>query len=165
MEHGIVMDWDEIEELLSHCARDCLNTDFESLSAGLMLTESPLNPKGHREKLAQLAFEKLQVPRFQVSMNAMNALYSEALTTGLVLECGEGLSTCVPIFEGYVLHNAIQRVDVGGRDVNEYLMELLRPKIEFTTTFEREFARDIKEQCCFVEVGDGDLRRPDKKRY
>jgi actin-related protein len=44
-------------------------------------------------------------------------------------------------------------------------MELLRPKIEFTTTFEREFARDIKEQCCYVQVGDGDLQRPEKKRY
>jgi hypothetical protein len=34
---------------------------------------------------------------------------------------------------------------VGGRDVNEHLMELLKPKVTFTTTFEREFARDIKE--------------------
>ncbi len=42
-------------------------------------------------------------------------------------------------------------MDIGGRDVNEYLMELLKHKVVFTTTFEREFARDIKEQCCAVK--------------
>jgi len=36
-------------------------------------------------------------------MNPLNALYSEALTTGMVLESGEGLSTCVPIVDGYVI--------------------------------------------------------------
>lgn len=83
-------------------------------------------------------------------MNALNALYSEALTSGLVFESGEGLSTCVPIVDGYVNQQGIQRLDIGGRDVNEYLMELLRPKVIFSTTFEREFVRDIKEQCCFI---------------
>ena len=83
-------------------------------------------------------------------MQALNAIYAEGLYSGLVLESGEGISTCVPVVEGFVLSHAIQRLDVGGRDVNEYLMELLRSKIVFTTTFEREFARDIKEQCCCV---------------
>ena len=78
-------------------------------------------------------------------MQSLNALYAEGLTSGLVLECGEGLTTCVPVVEGYVISHAIQRLDIGGRDVNEQLMELLKPKVLFTTTFEREFVRDIKE--------------------
>ena len=49
MEHGIVMDWDEMGDLLSYCVRDCMKTDFDSLTSGLMLTESPLNPKRHKE--------------------------------------------------------------------------------------------------------------------
>jgi actin-related protein len=51
-------------------------------------------------------------------MNSLNALYSEGLTSGLVFECGEGLSSCVPIVDGYVLNQSIQRLDRGGRDVN-----------------------------------------------
>ena len=98
-------------------------------------------------------------------MNALNALYSEALTSGLILECGEGLSTCVPVVDGYVVSNGIQRLDVGGRDVNEYLMELLKPKALFSTTFERECVRDIKEQCCFVKSTNGVDGQSDKKRY
>jgi actin-related protein len=80
-----------------------------------------------------------------MSMHGLNALYSEALTTGMVLESGEGISTCVPIVEGFVISQGIQRLDVGGRDVNEYLMEVLKSKVVFSTTFEREFVRDIKE--------------------
>lgn len=99
-------------------------------------------------------------------MNALNALYSEALTSGLIFECGEGLSTCVPIVDGYVLSQGIERLDVGGRDVNEYLMELLKPKVLFTTTFEREFVRDIKEQCCYVKPNQSTSGvMTDKKRY
>ncbi len=103
-------------------------------------------------------------------MNALNALYSEALTTGLILECGEGLSSCIPIVDGFLLTNAIQRLDIGGRDVNEYLMELLKPKALFSTTFEKEYVRDIKEQCCFirpdlVRSGSLDEYPHDKKRY
>ena len=103
MEHGIVMDWDEISMLIEHAVAESLKVDLRELSSGLMLTESPLNPKRHREHLTQMAFESLEVPKFQVSMNALNALYSEALTSGLVLECGEGLTTCVPIVDGYVI--------------------------------------------------------------
>jgi hypothetical protein len=36
-------------------------------------------------------------------------------------------------------------MDIGGRDINEHLMELLKNKVIFPTTFEREFVRDIKE--------------------
>jgi actin-related protein len=152
MEHGIVMEWDDITKLIKYSVKDCLKMELESLTSGLMITESPLNPKRHRERMAQLAFEELEVPKFQISMNSLNALYSEALTSGLVFECGEGLSTCVPIVDGYILSHAIQKFDIGGRDVNEYLMELLKPKTLFTTSFEREFVRDIKEQCCFIKL-------------
>ena len=98
-------------------------------------------------------------------MNSLNALYSEGLTSGIVFECGEGLSSCVPIVDGYVLNQSIQRLDLGGRDVNEYLMQLLKPKVFFSTSFEREFARDIKEQCCFLRPSKNSQETSDKKRY
>lgn len=56
-------------------------------------------------------------------------------------------------------------MDIGGRDINEYLMELLKDKIVFTTTFEREFARDIKEQCCQVRNFSNSRETNDKSKY
>ena len=64
MEHGIVMDWDDISMLLNNAVNDCLKIGFDSLTSGLMITESPLNPKRHRERMAQLAFEELHTPKF-----------------------------------------------------------------------------------------------------
>lgn len=64
MEHGIIMDWDEITQLMEISVRDSMKVDFTSLTNGMMLTESALNPKRHREKMTQLAFEHFSVPRF-----------------------------------------------------------------------------------------------------
>ena len=45
-------------------------------------------------------------------------------------------------------------------------MELVKPKVLFSTTFEREFVRDIKEQCCFIKAnGAQQPSQVDKKRY
>lgn len=44
-------------------------------------------------------------------------------------------------------------------------MELLKDKCRFTTTFEKEFVRDIKEQCCFVRSKDQVVLADEKKRY
>jgi actin len=145
MEHGIVLDWDETTLLLNHIIKDNVGVEPRNLAGGLIMTEAPLNPKANREKLTEVAFETLMVPKFQVSMQALNACYAEGLTSALILESGEGISTCVPVYEGYVVSHAITRLDIGGRDVNEHLMDLLKPKVLFTTTFEREFVKDIKE--------------------
>jgi actin-related protein len=53
MEHGIVMDWDEITQLIEYAVIECAKVaDFESLTNGLMVTESPLNPRKHKEQMA-----------------------------------------------------------------------------------------------------------------
>ena len=71
------------------------------------MTEAPLNPKACREKMAQLVLESFQIPKFFLSVQALNALYCEGLQSGIVLEAGEGISTCVPVIEGFAIAHAI----------------------------------------------------------
>lgn len=78
--------------------------------------------------------------------------YASGRTTGVVLDSGDGVTSCVPVYEGFTLPNSITRVDVGGRDVTEYLAMLLRKNngINLYTSAEREIVKEIKEKVCYV---------------
>lgn len=115
------------------------------------MTEAPLNPRKNREKTAQIFFESLNVPALFISLQAVLALYASGRTTGVALDSGDGVTHCVPIYEGFAMPNAIQRMDLAGRDVTENLqLQLRKSGYSFTTSAEREIVRDIKENTCYV---------------
>ena len=45
------------------------------------------------------------------------SMYSTGKVSGLVVESGEGITYTVPIYEGYALPHAMQKLDVAGYDV------------------------------------------------
>ena len=46
--------------------------------------------------------------------SATLSLFSTGLTTGLVVESGHQLTSVVPIFEGFMVHHAIQKSSIAG---------------------------------------------------
>lgn len=69
----------------------------------------------------------------------------------MILESGEGVTHACPIYEGFSLPQAILRLDIGGRDVTQYLTKLLADMgHNFFTSAEREVVRAIKEDVCFI---------------
>ena len=156
MEHGVVQNWEDMEAVWRHV--------FEELKVNprehpVLLTEPPNNPIGNRIRTAQIFFENFQVPKLFFHPSSVLSLYARGLTTGVVLDVGDGVSHASAIYEGFSIQNATRRIDLGGRDVTEHLCLLLqRSGYSFRTTAEFQIVRRIKEMHCYTEVAAGKAR-------
>jgi actin-related protein len=151
VEHGMILDWQAMEKIWHFTFYNDLRVN--PAEHPILLTEPPLNPRKNREKMAEIMFETFNVPAMYVSMQAVLSLYASGRTTGLVVDSGDGVTHIVPIYEGFALTHAINRVDLGGRDITEYLRRLLRQRgYSLVSSAEREIVRDVKEKLCYVAL-------------
>lgn len=151
IQHGLIEDWEGFEQLLDHTFTNELRVVPEEHN--VMLTEAPLNPKINREKLTQLLFEKFNVPGLYIAINAVLSLYSAGKFTGIVLDIGDGVACCVPIFDGYALPHSILRINLAGRDLTDYLLKILSERgYHLMSQAEREIVKDLKEKTCYVAL-------------
>ena len=101
--------------------------------------------------MAEIVFEKLGFGYFNIETQAKLTLYCEGLQTGIILDSGDGVTHCIPIFEDYILPQNIKRLDIAGKHITEYLIKLLQMKgYAFNSSADFELVREIKEKYCFV---------------
>jgi len=117
----------------------------------ILLTEPPMNPKKNRERMCEVMFEEYGFGAVYVAIQAVLTLYAQGLTTGVVVDSGDGVTHVVPVYEGFAMPHLTRRLDIAGRDVTRYLIKLLLMRgYAFNRTADFETVRQIKEKLCYV---------------
>ena len=86
----------------------------------VLLTEPLTNPMKNREQTAQIFFETFQVPGFGLQMSAPLALFAFGRTTGVVLDCGEGVTHVVPVYDSQSSKAWVKTMNFAGGDVSRF---------------------------------------------
>jgi actin len=159
IQNGVVKNFDHFEQILQHTLYTEMRTFVDQTP--VLMTDPPLNPKSNREKLTQLMFESFNVPALYFSFPSVLAHYASGRCTGVTIEIGEGGVHVVPIYEGYTFYDAINRTNLGGGVVTDYLSRILKERgYNFTTSTERDIVREIKEKLGYVALDfDDEIQR------
>ena len=65
-------------------------------------------------------FETFEVRNMYIAIQAVMSLYANGRSTGLVVDAGDGVSHTVPVFEGFSIPHAVQKMEIAGRLITEY---------------------------------------------
>merc|ERR1719320_1543616 len=148
MKNGVITNIDDMTLIWDHVYSQINPSPTEN---PVLLTEAPLNPEKNRNQMIKVFFENFNVPAVYVADQAILALYASGKTNGVVLDCGHGVTHCVPVFEGFSNPLAITRMDVAGENVTEQLRRILMKEgVNFHTTSEQQIVQEIKEKLCKV---------------
>jgi actin-related protein 3 len=155
--HGQIENWTHMELYWEHCIFKYLRAEPEDHY--VLLTEPPLNAPENREYTAEIMFETFNVPGLYIAVQAVLALAAswtskqvkERTLTGTVVDSGDGVTHVVPVAEGYVIGSSIKHIPLAGRDITQFVQQLLRERGEqIPPAQSMEVAKRIKEQFSYV---------------
>ncbi|KAI7741923.1 hypothetical protein M8C21_024302 [Ambrosia artemisiifolia] len=147
--NGIVQKWDDMGHVWDHAFYNELKVDPSECN--ILLTDPPLNPSRNREKMVETMFEKYNFAGVFIQIQAVLTLYAQGLLTGLVIDSGDGVSHVVPVVDGYSFPHLTKRMNVAGRHITSYLVDLLlRRGYAMNKSADFETVRDIKEKLCYI---------------
>ncbi|TPX51055.1 hypothetical protein SeMB42_g01408 [Synchytrium endobioticum] len=156
MKHGQVEDWDLMEKF--HQASIFQYLRCEPEDHFFLLTEPPLNAPENREYTAEIFFESFGIKGLYIGVQAVLALAAswasgkvEQTLTGTVIDSGDGVTHVIPVAEGYVIGSSIKHIPIAGRDITQFVQQLLRERENSIPPEESlEVAKRIKEIYSYV---------------
>ncbi|XP_004848218.1 actin-like protein 7B [Heterocephalus glaber] len=150
LKHGIVVDWDCVQNIWEYIFHTAMKICPEEHA--MLVSDPPLSPSSNREKYAELLFETFGIPAMHVASQAQLSIYSYGRTTGLVVESGHRVSHVVPICQGDMLPGMTSRADYAGSDLTNYLMQLLNEAGHKFTDDHLHIIEHIKKKCCYAAL-------------
>ena len=124
----------------------------------VLLTAAPFDVasndayKDRREKAAQIMFEKFNAAGIFIANGPVLALYAAGRTEGFVLNCGQGVTQCVPIEKGFALPQFTTRLNFAGRDISDNFAKVFGERVASSSMAEKAVVQDIKEKLGYVAL-------------
>uniref|UniRef100_A0A6G3MF07 Actin-related protein 3 (Trinotate prediction) n=1 Tax=Henneguya salminicola TaxID=69463 RepID=A0A6G3MF07_HENSL len=154
--HGLVENWDWMERIMEQTIYKYLRVNPPDHC--FLLTEPPLNPPENREYVAEIMFETFNVPGLYVAVQAVLALtaswtskqVTKKTLTGTVIDSGDGVTHVIPVAEGYVIGSCIKHIPIAGRDITNFVLQMLRDRETIPPELSLDVAREVKEQYCYT---------------
>ena len=151
IEHGICVNWDDMEKLWHHAFYDQLKCAIEEHP--VLMTENIFNSVNNREKMTQIMFETFNTPSFYAMTQSILSLFACGRINGVVLQSGDGVTNAVTCYEGHTLKHSLSGANFGGRDLTDHMMKLLTDSgHQFTRYYKTNFVKDIKENLGYIAI-------------
>ena len=128
MHRGVVQDWDNMEKYWQMVLNDVGVSQTTTEKTPILLIDSPIVSISDRVKWAEILFEGYRAPSLCIGNSASLSIFAAGRTTGVVVDCGAGLTTSVPVFEGLALNHACTSMEFGGMDITFRLQKLLKER-------------------------------------
>nr|WOD57880.1 Arp2D2 [Drosophila burlai] len=150
MDKGVVRNWGDMCHVWDYTFGP-KKMDIDPTNTKILLTEPPMNPTKNREKMIEVIFEKYGFDSAYIAIQAVLTLYAQGLVSGVVIDCGDGVSHICPVYQEYSLPHLTRRLDIAGRDITHYLTKLLlRRGYAFNHSADFETVRILKEKLCYI---------------
>ena len=122
-DYGKIKNYESTGEYIDFLARK-LNTDLQDVP--LLLTTQNNYHQEDLVNLAKLTFESKNTPALFFLRKAVSVLFANGKTNGINLESSHYQTHIVPVHDGYTLQKHAKSIRIGGKIVDEYILDLIK---------------------------------------
>eukprot|EP01084_Bolivina_argentea_P238943 401487_1 len=115
IQRGKIIDWKYIKMIWQYVLR---GIQIDSVNVHIVDAKG-LTFRAEREKMTEIFFDKLKGKAFYISKSPLNSLYTTGRCTGMVIQCGFGITSVSTVYEGYILPHASRQIQYGKYDMDE----------------------------------------------
>ena len=146
---GKIVNWNEMERIWT-------NTFYSELKIApeehnILLSESPFTSREDREKTLETMLETFNCASVYIEAQSVLAAYSVGKSTGISVDCGHTSLNFAPVYEGFLIKNCVHHIPIGGKDINDFLINLLmRNGQVIESKMQKQSITKAKELYCYI---------------
>ncbi|XP_074162186.1 actin-like [Sminthopsis crassicaudata] len=145
---GRILNWEAMEAIWQH-AFDSLRV--KPKNHPVIVTDLPWKERSYQQKVLEVMMETFNVPSLHIGNQAELAMFGAGFLTGMVLDCGAGLTHIAPILGGHTIRDRMLICEIGGLDISALLYKhLFRKDMRMDNLLQRKAMEELKEKLCYV---------------